>query len=382
MKVLSVHVENFGKLSDVKLDFKGGTNILKENNGWGKSTLATFIRALFYGLEGDGKRDDIQCERKRFAPWQGGAFGGSIVFETHGKTYYLARFFGTKAAEDTFELRDNATNLPSSDYSDKIGEELFHINSESFMNTVFISQSDASSSKATDDVNARLGNISDGMDLNRYAVAETVIKDTLNAMSATRKTGEIYKDKARASEIKASLRAGMGLKDTIANLEARIKTEREEADSVKAELAGILARKKEAMRLERIAADKKAYETLLSEVSTKESQLRERTARFPGKVPTKDEAKALETAASEFKQARAVCNSTAFNESEEALYHDLLYTFKDGIPGAGDIDAAYADAEKLATLRAETARNSLSEAEADKLNRYKTVYKDPELLKD
>lgn len=382
MKILSVHVENFGKLSDVNIDFKEGTNILKEDNGWGKSTLATFIRALFYGLEGDNKRDDLLCERKRFAPWQGGAFGGSMVFETHGKTYYLARFFGAKAAEDTFELRDNATNLPSDDYSDKIGEELFHINSESFMNTVFISQSDAASSKATDDVNARLGNISDGMDLNRYAVAETVIKDTLNAMSASRKTGEIYKDKARASEIKASLRAGMGLNDTIANLEARIKSVREETDSVKAELTGILARKKEALRLERIAADKKSYDALLSEVNTKESQLRERTARFPGKVPSKEEAKALETAASELKQASAVCDSTAFNESEEALYNNLIYTFKDGIPGEGDIDAAYEDAEKLAKLRADAARNSLTEAEADKLNRYKTVYKEPELLKD
>ena len=133
MRILSVHVENFGKLSDVNIDFQEGTNIIKEDNGWGKSTLATFIRALFYGLEGDNKRDDISCERKRFAPWQGGAFGGSMVFETHGKTYYLSRFFGSKAAEDSFELRDVATNLPSADYSDKIGEELFHINSESFM---------------------------------------------------------------------------------------------------------------------------------------------------------------------------------------------------------------------------------------------------------
>ena len=382
MRILSVHVENFGKLSDVNIDFKEGTNIIKEDNGWGKSTLATFIRALFYGLEGDNKRDDISCERKRFAPWQGGAFGGSMIFETHGKTYYLSRFFGSKAAEDSFELRDNVTNLPSADYSDKIGEELFHINSESFMNTVFISQSDASSSKATDDVNARLGNISDGMDLNRYAIAEGVIKDTLNAMSATRKTGEIYKDKTRASAIKAELRAGIGLQDTIASLESRIKSVKAEADSVKAELSGILERKKEAMRLERLAHDKKAYDTLVEEVNTKESQLRERTALFPGKVPSKEEAKALETSASELKQAKAVYDSTAFNESEDALFNSLLYTFKDGVPGENDLGAAARDAERLAKLRAEAARNSLSEAETDRLNRFKTVYKDPKSLKD
>ena len=49
MKLISCHVENFGKLSGVDLSFAEGLNTFCNDNGWGKSTLAAFIRALFYG---------------------------------------------------------------------------------------------------------------------------------------------------------------------------------------------------------------------------------------------------------------------------------------------------------------------------------------------
>ncbi|MBO4616237.1 MAG: AAA family ATPase [Lachnospiraceae bacterium] len=380
MKLISCHVENFGKLSGVNLSFAEGLNTFCNDNGWGKSTLAAFIRALFYGLEGDGKVDVMKNERKRFAPWQGGAFGGSIVFETHGKTYEMTRFFGAKAAEDTFELRDRATNLESTDYSEKIGEELFHINSESFMNTVFISQSDAASSKATDDVNARLGNISDGMDLNRYANAESIIKDTLNAMSATRKTGEIAKDKAYASELKSRIRNGQGIESTMAAVSERIKKEKDELENCKKELSELSLKKKEALRVEKLLNDKEAYEKLLNEYKDKENLLKSRRDRFPGKVPASENGKALEDTADRLREAQALYEGTRLEDTEEALYNTLLNTFKEGVPSEPDIDRMIDDAEECARLRGITEKHSLTEAEQDKLSRYNNIYKDPHTL--
>ena len=380
MKLISCHVENFDKLSDVNLSFADGLNTFCNDNGWGKSTLAAFIRALFYGLEGDGKKDYMQCERKRFAPWQGGAFGGSIVFETHGKTYLMSRFFGAKAAEDTFELRDYTTNLESTDYSDKIGEELFHINSESFMHTVFISQSDASSSKATDDVNARMGNITDGMDLNRYADAEEIIKDTLNAMSATRKTGEIARDKALASELKSRIRNGQGIEASQAAVSERIKKEKEELEACKQELSALSVKKKEALRLEKLLNDKAAYEKLIEEYEGKEALLKSRRDRFPGKVPTSENGKALEETADRLREAQALYEGTRLEDTEEALYNTLLNTFKEGVPVEADIDKMIDDAEECARLRAITEKHSLTESERDKLSRYNNMYADPHAL--
>ena len=47
MKLISCHIENFGKLSDVTIDFEDGFNLFHEPNAWGKSTLAAFLRVMF-----------------------------------------------------------------------------------------------------------------------------------------------------------------------------------------------------------------------------------------------------------------------------------------------------------------------------------------------
>lgn len=85
MRILSCHIENFGKLHDYSADFRDGANIVCQENGWGKSTFVAFLRAMFYGLEGDRKRSLEENERKRYKPWQGGVFGGQLVFEIRGK---------------------------------------------------------------------------------------------------------------------------------------------------------------------------------------------------------------------------------------------------------------------------------------------------------
>ena len=85
MKLVSCHIENFGKLQDFDYSFDGEKSIIHEDNGWGKSTLATFIRVMFYGFIGENKRNITENERKRFKPWQMGTYGGNIVFSVNGK---------------------------------------------------------------------------------------------------------------------------------------------------------------------------------------------------------------------------------------------------------------------------------------------------------
>lgn len=63
MKLLRCHVENFGILSDFDLTFTEGLNVLCRENGFGKSTLAAFLKAMFYGLP---KTRAKASERKRY----------------------------------------------------------------------------------------------------------------------------------------------------------------------------------------------------------------------------------------------------------------------------------------------------------------------------
>lgn len=50
MRLISCTIENFGKLNNVTYDFTNDCNTICEDNGWGKSTLASFIRVMFLDL--------------------------------------------------------------------------------------------------------------------------------------------------------------------------------------------------------------------------------------------------------------------------------------------------------------------------------------------
>ena len=73
MRIIGLHVQNFGGLCDHTETFAEGLNLRLHPNGWGKSTLAVFIKAMLYGLPATTKRSLIENERKRYFPWNGGA---------------------------------------------------------------------------------------------------------------------------------------------------------------------------------------------------------------------------------------------------------------------------------------------------------------------
>lgn len=204
MRLLSAHVENFGKLHDLDLDFSEGMNSFVQDNGWGKSTLAVFLCSMFYGLE-DSKRDIIANERKRYNPWQGGAFGGQICFAIGERSYIVTRYFGKKASEDTFSLRDGETHLVSEDYSKNIGAELFGLGRDAFLQTIYVKQGSCEV-KATDEMHAGISSLEEEpADFGRYEVASRLITDKLNGLNPDRKTGLIYKKRVERDALRSQL---------------------------------------------------------------------------------------------------------------------------------------------------------------------------------
>ena len=206
MKLIRCDIENFGCLSNFHMDFTDGLNTICEDNGFGKSTLAAFIRIMFYGFENQGKRDDLVNERAKFKPWQGGVYGGKITFETAGNTYIMAKNFGTKDSEDNFHIRDANTNMEVTCFDVNPGEDLFKLDSQSFLRTAFISQNDCDYS-LTDGINAKLSNLAENMDdVNNYEKVDKKLKDIINSMTPKRSTGSLYKIKTRIAELTEQIR--------------------------------------------------------------------------------------------------------------------------------------------------------------------------------
>ena len=140
MRIIECYVKGFGTICDAKYVFNPGLNMMLEGNGRGKSTLAAFIQAMLYGLSDTRKTSLDENDRKKYTPWSGGAFGGSLTVEARGKRYRIESEFGKRASEDTFRLLDAQSGRPSGDFGSDFGEELFGIDRDGFLRTVFLSE--------------------------------------------------------------------------------------------------------------------------------------------------------------------------------------------------------------------------------------------------
>lgn len=190
MKLIKCHIENFGKLSNYDYDFHDGLNTIKEDNGFGKTTFASFIKAMFYGLESK-RNTKVLIDRKKYEPWQGGKFGGNIEFELQGKKYKIERFFEKKEVDDTFKLYDLSTNLETDDFSQNIGEEIFKLNKEAYERSTFISGQNMETSM-NDSLNAKLGNILENEnDINSSEKAINTLDEAIKRYKKTGGRGEI-----------------------------------------------------------------------------------------------------------------------------------------------------------------------------------------------
>lgn len=142
MKLTKCYVSSFGKLKNYTYDFSSGVNEFKEDNGWGKSTLATFIKAMFYGLNGTGKRSVTDNERMKYKPWNSTEkFGGFVEFSWGGKEYKIERYFGNKDSDDTVVLTDLSTGK-SYPNQESLGKRIFEIDEDGYLSTTYFSQKD------------------------------------------------------------------------------------------------------------------------------------------------------------------------------------------------------------------------------------------------
>lgn len=298
MKLISCYVENFGKLHDYGMEFTDGANVICQRNGWGKSTLVAFIRAMFYGLEGERKRNIEDNEWKRYTPWQGGVFGGRLTFEVSGKQYVVTRTF---QGQEFFELRDAKTNLVSHDYSSKLGEELFHVDKASFMRTVFLGQADCETA-VTDDINAKIGNLTENSnDLNSFEAANQRLKDLMNSLTPSRKTGSISKRKTEITELERKVTVQKELPNALQSKQVACAKERKSYQQRKEALQLAEQEQIRLSKLEKVLAKKEQWEQLKKECQ------RAREA-FPGSVPSMKAIEEAQLHESEMQKALVSCN--------------------------------------------------------------------------
>lgn len=100
MRIVEMTLHAFGKFHDKGLRLAPGLNIIRGRNEAGKSTIHSFIEAMFYGFfKPYSKKKLYDDTYNRYEPWDHSGYSGTLTLEDAGRVIRLERQF-TKGKDD------------------------------------------------------------------------------------------------------------------------------------------------------------------------------------------------------------------------------------------------------------------------------------------
>lgn len=339
MKLVKCHIEGFGKFRDKDMVFEDGINVFCEENGFGKTTLATFLKTMFYGFEDENKRNLKDKEREKYRPWDKGSYGGSVVFENGGKTYEVSRTFGKNATDDAFELREYVTNSLSKDFTkENLGAEVFGIDKASFFRTTYFASKDQTTvgENITDSIRAKLGNLTDATDdINNYENVCAKFDSLKNEYTPDRKTGKIKSTKVKIAELNNELRERATADKSIEVLENQILHEHEKIERNKNKIINLKEEAKKASEAVSKKAKRETYDSIKAEYNESVKNASEAVSVFTKRIPGQSEVEEISKADIQNRQLIKTMNENRFYEDDE--WKALAAKFENDIPKENEI---------------------------------------------
>ena len=147
MIIKQIHITSFGPLVNFDAELYPGFNLIVGENESGKTSLAMFIKFIFYGLSGRSIDGRIS-ERKKYVNFDRGAAEGFLVVRTdkgdlriERSIYVTSKAGGRESARESISVTDALTGERRPEIERCPGEELFGVPEQVFVNTVFCGQS-------------------------------------------------------------------------------------------------------------------------------------------------------------------------------------------------------------------------------------------------
>ena len=227
LRIEKVEINSFGKLKNTVLTPGKGMNVLTAPNESGKSTLAAFLKFVFYGFTDGRKKELAENDKKLYTPWDSPLTEGSVTLWVGEKQYRVFR--SSSGTKEICTLTETATGrtLPAGEVP---GELLFGVSEEVFSRTLFFRQLTLPQSK--DGVLAE--------QLQNVAVSAEEQTSSKKAMERLTKAKNELKGRAGSGKIPA-------LERELATLESALETA-----------------KAERVRLEELRAEEEGHKALLS----------------------------------------------------------------------------------------------------------------------
>ena len=351
MNIRKCYIENFGKLHNFNYEFSQGLNIINEKNGWGKSTFATFIKAMFLGFDSSNKRAISENERKKYYPWQGGKFGGNLEFEINGKTYEIERFFGLKDKEDTFKLYNRTTNCESNDFSENIGEEIFKIDRQAYERSTYIPQQSISV-EINDSLSAKLSNILESEnDINSSDEAINKINTRMKEYKKIGNKGRINELETKINNKKRELEYAQKNEELInqrnikiEKTESEIKILEEEKNKNQEKINQINEEEKNKIKKDR-------YEEICDVLKIDEEGITRIEEYFDGKIPEENTIKKCQETTYRLDTLIAKIDECIIEDVDREKYEELRFQFEDQQITQKEIDDCYLKLNNIEVIK-------------------------------
>ncbi|MCD8049459.1 MAG: AAA family ATPase [Clostridia bacterium] len=377
MKLIRCHIDNFGGLSDYSLEVDEGLTTIMEANGFGKTTLAEFIRAMFYGFP--KARGTIEKnKRKKYLPWQGGRCGGNLVFEYEGDVFRIERTFGATPKGDKFALYDERTNLKCEKYCENIGDEIFGLDADSFERSVYMPQVRDGETFKTPNIEAKLTDlVEDANDINNFDNAIAALEKKRKELKLFRgEGGSVAEVQGKISQLESEL-SECG--DPFSDLEAinrRIAAFEEEKCADEAKLEEVRGRITRAAEATARKAAAKQYGKLKEESRTLRERCAEYDVKFPHGVPKEAEIEAIEPLFDEAAALRGQEREAGDCAAAKKIIEKEEHRFGKGVPDDEFINECRKKQNELTEIEGEKKAYVLSEDEMRRLSEGKRVFVD------
>ena len=341
MKLISMHVDDFGGLHNYDYNFEEGLNVVLHDNGWGKTTMASFLKAMLYGFDSKRSKDITENERKRYLPWQGGTYGGSLDFEADGVHYRIYRTFGETPRFDKAKIVNVDKKTTAKIDPEKIGETLFRLDASAFQRSVFINQNGLSIDGAASSIHTRLNAlVSQANDVAAYDEAIAKLTAQIKIFEKTGARGQIGDISRQISalerqrdQLEADIAAQDEARARIAQIDILLSSIDEDREKKKKRLDEVSG---EAKKRE---ASKKLLEDINKQIADLQAQIDAVKTDLGGKVPTQSEIDTVK------RQKQAVATLSAQLSELEAShakltadYTALLEKYNDTLPTTAQLD--------------------------------------------
>ena len=345
MKLLSYHIENYGNMHNKDGGFGAGLTEFCEKNGYGKTTLASFIRAMFYGLPSFTARTKTFDDRQRFYPFSGGKFGGNLTFEMDGKTYRIERFFDKKSAKDD-ELKVYCDGAPFTGFGEEIGKAVFGLDEESFKKTVFITAEEIEI-ESTYSINEKLNRDVEGGEDSDFEAAMATLEGAKKQLKASRGSNDLISQKN--AEVLSLNETIKNLKDMSNSLTGKY-VEREQLSKKIAQLETDV---QVANEREVVAQKWKTLDDLTAQAEEKAARLKGYEMQYPNGIPTAEERETMRNCIQEENRLTGSVQAVSFGEDKEKILADLTVKFQNGAPRDEIIAQKQQNLTHLAALQSE-----------------------------